>query len=194
MLKYVNGQIAGSNSGPAVLSLRPEYQNMKKIILIIVLFVSLLTACKKNDECGYAQSTVVAPASEVAAVEQYLASKNITDATKHPNGFYYKILAPGSGTTPGMCSQIGILYEGKLTDGTVFDKTTNGQMVVFVLGTLIPGWQLGIPLIKPGGGKILLYLPPSLAYGSSDVKDQQGNVVIPGNSILIFEVELVAMG
>jgi FKBP-type peptidyl-prolyl cis-trans isomerase FkpA len=167
---------------------------MKKIALFLILTVSLLTACSKKEECGYAQSTTVAPASEVTAVEQYLASKNITDATKHPNGFYYKITAPGTGSTPGMCSQIGILYKGQLTNGTIFDQTTNGQMRVFTLGELIAGWKLGIPLIKPGGGKIQLYLPPSLAYGSSDIKDQQGTVVIPANSVLIFEVELVAMG
>jgi FKBP-type peptidyl-prolyl cis-trans isomerase len=49
------------------------------------------------------------------------------------------------------------------------------------------GWQYGLPLIKPGG-KILLYLPPSLGYGSSPVG------TIPANSVLIFEVQLVSVG
>jgi FKBP-type peptidyl-prolyl cis-trans isomerase FkpA len=167
---------------------------MKKISLVLVLFVTLLMACNKDEGCPYTQSTTVASESEVAAVQQYLTTNNITGTTKHPSGFFYKINATGTGTTPNMCSQIGILYKGQLTNGTVFDETTNGQMRVFTLGELIPGWKLGIPLIKPGGGKITLYLPPSLGYGTNDVKDQQGNVVIPGNSILIFDVEFVAMG
>jgi FKBP-type peptidyl-prolyl cis-trans isomerase FkpA len=167
---------------------------MKKISLVLFLFVTLLMACNKEEKCPYTQSTIVAPESEVTAVQQYLTTNNITGTTKHPNGFFYKIEAAGTGNTPDMCSQIGILYKGQLTNGTVFDETTNGQMRVFTLGELIPGWKLGIPLIKPGGGKIKLYLPPSLAYGPNDVKDQQGTVIIPGNSILIFEVEFVAMG
>lgn len=169
-------------------------QNMKRISLVLVLFVSLITACnKKETGCPYTPSTLVAPQSEVTTIEQYLATNNITGTTQHPSGFHYKITAPGSGSTPTLCSQIGINYKGQLADGTVFDQTT-GQIRVFVLGQLIPGWQLGIPLIKPGGGKITLYIPPTLGYGSTAIKDNQGNVVIPANSMLIFEVELVAMG
>jgi FKBP-type peptidyl-prolyl cis-trans isomerase FkpA len=47
-------------------------------------------------------------------------------------------------------------------------------------------------MIKPGG-KMRIYVPPRLGYGSQDLKDASGNVVVPGNSILIFEVELVAV-
>lgn len=51
------------------------------------------------------------------------------------------------------------------------------------------GWQKGLPYIK-GGGKIKLYIPPSLGYGAKDVKDDMGNVIIPANSILVFSLEL----
>jgi FKBP-type peptidyl-prolyl cis-trans isomerase FkpA len=166
---------------------------MKKFSLLLVLFVTLLTACKKKEDCPYTQSTTVAPDSEVAAVQQYLTTNNITGTTKDASGFFYKIDLAGTGSTPTMCSQIGILYKGQLTNGTVFDETTNGQIRVFTLGQLIPGWKLGIPLIKPGG-KIKLYIPPTLGYGANAIKDNQGNVVIPANSILVFEVELKAMG
>ena len=43
------------------------------------------------------------------------------------------------------------------------------------------------------GGKMHLYIPPSLGYGPFDIKDDQGNVIIPANSILIFEVDLLAV-
>jgi FKBP-type peptidyl-prolyl cis-trans isomerase FkpA len=48
---------------------------------------------------------------------------------------------------------------------------------------LILGWQYGIPLVK-AGGRIMLYLPPSLGYGS------QSTGTIPANSVLIFDITL----
>jgi FKBP-type peptidyl-prolyl cis-trans isomerase len=38
-----------------------------------------------------------------------------------------------------------------------------------------------------------LYVPPYLGYGSQPLKDPSGNVIIPGNSILIFDIELVTV-
>ena len=45
------------------------------------------------------------------------------------------------------------------------------------------GWQYGIPLVK-AGGRIMLYLPPSLGYGAQTVGS------IPANSVLIFDITL----
>lgn len=133
--------------------------------------------------CNYDPCAVAAPASEVTQLEAYLASATIT-ATKHCSGMYYTIDAPGSGATATICSTVSVKYKGQLTNGTVFDQST--ASVSFQLGGLIEAWKKGIPMIKPGG-KIKLYCPPSLAYGS------QANGTIPANSILIFEVELVSV-
>jgi FKBP-type peptidyl-prolyl cis-trans isomerase FkpA len=103
---------------------------------------------------------------------------------------YYSIDAAGSGNTPTICSYVSVKYKGMLTNGNIFDQSSSP--VSFQLGGLIESWKKGIPLIKPGG-KIKLYCPPSLAYGSQVIKDGSGNVVIPANSILIFEVELVSV-
>lgn len=72
-------------------------------------------------------------------------------------------------------------YLGRLTNGDVFDQ---GNGVEFALSKLVIGWQEGIPLIG-AGGKIKLYLPPSLAYGSQAVSG------IPANSILVFDIDLL---
>lgn len=162
---------------------------MKKISVLILLSVALLAGCSKSDPggCPYGDVTTVAPAAEVTAVEQYLTSAGITGAIKHPSGMYYKITTPGTGNSAGQCSSIGILYKGMLTNGTVFDQTTNNQTRVFTLGQLIAGWRIGIPLIKQGG-KITLYIPPTLGYGPT------ASGPIPANSILVFDVELVALG
>ena len=71
-------------------------------------------------------------------------------------------------------------YQGKLTDDTEFAPQASST---FILNQLLEGWQFGLQLIQKGG-KIKLYLPPSLGYGAGA---QPG---IPANSILIFEVTL----
>ncbi len=154
---------------------------MKNIILILSVIIScgILAGCrKKDDSCNPVIDA--APGSEVTAVEQYLSANKI-EAIKDEHGFYYKIDAAGSSARPGICDEVSVNYKGTLTNGTVFDQATN---VRFQLKGLIKGWQLGIPLIG-NGGKITLYLPPSLAYGDSE---QNG---IPANSILIFSIDLI---
>lgn len=165
---------------------------MKRNLVFLGFVVFIFSSCvKQNNTCPYQESSVTAPQSEVDAIASYLSSAGITDAVKHASGFYYKIVTLGTGmATPTLCSQIGINYKGQLTNGNVFDQST--QMASFNLGQLIVGWQKGIPLIKTGG-KITLYIPPSLGYGSQAIRDQQGNTIIPANSILIFNVELVGL-
>ena len=160
---------------------------MQKSFLPSFLALFLIIAgCSKNDvKCPYTDPVITVPASELTALEAYLSGKGITNAVKDSRGFYYTIENPGAGLTPELCSDISIYYIGKLTNDIVFDQT-NGSTRTFTLGRLIPGWIKGIPLVKTGG-KILLYLPPSLGYGD------KSNGTIPANSILIFDVELVGV-
>ncbi len=151
---------------------------MKKVLIVISLFVAI-TSCNKKDDTKCPEVTTTAPASEVATLKVYLQANNIT-AVEDPRGFFYTIDAPGSGTKPTACSGVTVNYVGKLTNGTTFDS---GNNVSFSLGGLITGWQEGIPLIAPGGS-ITLYLPPSLAYGS------RASGPIPANSNLIFKIDL----
>ena len=145
-------------------------------------------ACFKSDNgCSFTDNNVVAPASEQAEVESYLSANNITSAEKHPAGFYYEIIGSGSGTKPGLCSIITVGYTGTLTNGNVFDQQSS---LSFQLGSLIEGWRKGLPLIQRGGS-IKLYLPPSLGYGNVPVKNAQDVVVVPANSILIFDIDLM---
>jgi FKBP-type peptidyl-prolyl cis-trans isomerase FkpA len=69
----------------------------------------------------------------------------------------------------------------------VFDQETNQ---LYTLGGLIAGWQQGLPLISKGG-VIKLYIPPSLGYGNTAQDGKNGNVAIPANSILIFNIDLI---
>jgi FKBP-type peptidyl-prolyl cis-trans isomerase FkpA len=159
-----------------------------KNILFAFLILGLFTGCLKGDDnsnvtCTYNECAVVAPTTEIDAVRAYLAANSIT-ATQHCSGMFYVIDNAGTGTAPTVCSNVAVTYEGKLTNGTTFDKSETP--IVFNLSGLITGFKNGIPLIKTGG-KIRLFIPPSLGYGPNP----QGS--IPGNSILIFEVTLVGV-
>ena len=169
---------------------------MRNIFLALGILSVTFISCSKDKSCTYNDSTVTAPASETANVEAYLTSAGITDAQKHPSGFYYKITQAGTGKAiANLCSKVSVKYAGRFTNGTYFDPTTPGttSSATFELGGVITGWQKGLPLIS-SGGKITLYIPPSLGYGSSPVTNPYtGAVVIPGNSILIFDIELVSV-
>jgi len=156
---------------------------MQKISIVIALSVIIFMSCNKdsnsNDNCS--PVTIKAPSSEVDSLRAYLASNSIT-ANEDERGFFYTINSPGS-TKPTVCNAVTVNYSGKLTNGTQFDAANN---VSFALSRLIIGWQEGIPLIGTGGSMIL-YLPPSLGYGST------ANGDIPANSILIFNIDLTAV-
>lgn len=156
---------------------------MKKIILAL-LIISTFAGCSKEEECKYDECGVKAPATEVQNLQAYLQSNNIV-ATEHCSGIYYTVQQQGTGTRPTACSAVSVYYKGTLTNGTVFDQTQPGNPAAFNLGGLITGFKNGLLQIKTGG-KVTIYIPPSLGYGSSAVGS------IPPNSILIFEVELLA--
>lgn len=133
-----------------------------------------------NQPCTQTNITTKAPQEEVIALKQYINDSRIP-AKADDRGFYYTIQSPGSGTKPTVCSNVTVNYTGMLTNGKVFDSASG---ISFDLNQLIVGWQEGIPLLAPGG-RITLYLPPSLAYGSQEQND------IPANSILVFKIDLV---
>jgi len=161
-------------------------KQMNRILAGCMLIVLMASGCFKDnsdDNCTFDPCAFVVPAAETVMVEEYLSTNNIT-ATKHCSGMYYTIINPGTGNTPEVCDGVSVKYVGTLTNGTAFDQTADP--VNFNLSTLIGGWQLGIPLIKTGG-KIRLYLPPSLGYGTA------GYGSVPGNAVLIFDIDLVAI-
>jgi FKBP-type peptidyl-prolyl cis-trans isomerase FkpA len=160
---------------------------MRKIVwgflgLVLLYFIS----CKKDSGCGYSYQNVVASASEQKAVKGYLDSIGVYSAVKDSSGFYYQVVSNGTGnTSPSLCSQVEVTYTGKLTNGNVFEQ----KSTAFTLGSSIEGLKIGLSMIKKGG-HMQLYIPPSLAYGAADIKDENGKVVIPANSILIFDITL----
>lgn len=88
-------------------------------------------------------------------------------------------------------SVVNVKYTGRLLNGTVFDSSTDG--VTFTLNELIKGWYKVMPGKIGTGGKIRLLVPSDLGYGKSAQTDAAGNVTIPGNSCLDFDIEIVSI-
>ena len=100
-------------------------------------------------------------------------------------------MEPGDGdrtAEPG--DSLNVHYVGWLPDGTKFDSSRDrGEPFGFTLGStsLIQGWQLGIEGMEVGAVRLLV-IPPSLAYGA-----RGAGGVIPPNSALVFEIELLSL-
>ena len=106
-----------------------------------------------------------------------------------PSGLEYEIVQSGDphGTPPAPGDQLVLNYEGKLSDGAIFDSTEQqGGMAHLPFQGLIPGWMEGLRLMRPGD-IWMLYIPSRLGYGA------KGQGPIPPNAPLIFRIELVAV-
>ncbi len=97
-------------------------------------------------------------------------------------------LKAGTGPSPTADDIVLVNYTGKLADGTEFDS---GQQAPFDLQQMIPGFAKGATQMQ-AGGKYRIEIPAELAYGAEEKRNPQtGKVVIPANSDLIFEVDLL---
>ena len=160
------------------------------LITISIIFTSCLKKNNTSGVCGFPTSNVTVPDSQVVATNDSINAHGIHNATLDPAGFYYQIDNPGSGATvSGLCSTVYVTYRGSFFNGVTFDSTANNDVASFQLGQAIVGWQKALPLISKDG-VMTLYLPPSLAYGPNPVRDNFGNIVIPGNSYLVFNISL----
>jgi len=118
--------------------------------------------------------------------EDFLASNKKTNGVEvTTSGLQYKHTQEGIGIQPDANDKVTVHYHGMLIDGTVFDSSVQrGTPATFGLNQVIPGWTEGLQYMKEGG-KTTFYIPSELAYGSRSQNK------IPGNSVLIFEVELI---
>lgn len=136
--------------------------------------------------CGSSSTAPKDPEDlEFAPVTGVVLSNMIRTGT----GLYYQDLVVGPGARAEAGDSITVHYTGWLHDGTQFDSSVDrGQPFGFTLGVgrVIPGWDQGVEGMRVGG-KRKLVIPPSLGYGSAR------NGPIPGNSTLVFDVELLAV-
>ncbi|MBW7887645.1 MAG: FKBP-type peptidyl-prolyl cis-trans isomerase [Bacteroidetes bacterium] len=105
------------------------------------------------------------------------------------SGVKVEIIKQGEGRTPKEGDIVTVHYLGKLQDSTKFDSSYDrGEPFTyqFGVGQVIQGWDDGVATMKVGG-KSRFIIPPELGYGSREVG------LIPANSTLIFDVELLGV-
>src|SRR5664279_213778 len=113
------------------------------------------------------------------------------DTITTKSGLKYLILSKGNGVHAELNKNVEVHYTGYLINGKVFDSSVErGDPIEFILGTgqVIAGWDEGIAIMNVGD-KLRLIIPSNLAYG-----EKGAGTVIPPNSTLIFDVELISIG
>jgi|GEM_PF-617242 len=127
----------------------------------------------------------VQAAAEDSLITKYKKTLPDTYVKDEESGVYYHIVNAGTGTEDvTVASKIKAAYTGKLFNGTQFDAATADSPMEITLGSLIEGWQAGLPKIKKGG-KIKLLIPSTKGYKST------GSGAIPPNTPLFFEIDLI---
>ncbi|HRG23806.1 MAG TPA: FKBP-type peptidyl-prolyl cis-trans isomerase [Chitinophagaceae bacterium] len=124
----------------------------------------------------------------IKAGEDFLAAnKNKPGVMVTASGLQYEILRDSAGIKPVAADDVTVHYRGTFIDGSGFDNSYDrGQPITFNLRGVIPGWTEGLQLMSVGS-KYKFYVPYTLGYGAFDYMS------IPGGSMLIFEVELLAV-
>ncbi len=183
---------------------------MKNLSAYVVIALMLLTGavpgllgCKKDDSNGVSEAQLKRlekyKAIDDSVIRAYLVRNKFEPSsyTKTREGVYVVTLTSNpQGAEAAAGKLVSIKYEGRLItkqqENTIFDTSYTGRSLCeclqFVVGDskIIPGWNVGVPLMRQGDHKLLL-IPSYLAYSSI------GQGIIPPDSPLLFDMVVVAV-
>lgn len=122
------------------------------------------------------------------AGEQFLAAnRNKPGVVETSSGLQYHMIKNGTGRSPDSANQVTAHMRLTLINGHVIHDTyAEGKPSTFAPNQSIKGFNEGLKLLRTGG-KIKLFIPPSLSYGNRAAGE------IPAGSTLIYEVELISI-
>ncbi|HSF46109.1 MAG TPA: FKBP-type peptidyl-prolyl cis-trans isomerase [Chitinophagaceae bacterium] len=132
--------------------------------------------------------TLVKIQPNIQACNNFLAdNKKKPGVVTTASGLQYEVIKMGTGPKPADTSTVMVHYEGFLLNASrPFDSSRErGEPISFQLNQVIRGWTEGVQLM-PVGSRFKFYIPYQLGYGEQGSRD-----VIPGGSLLIFDVELL---
>jgi len=155
-----------------------------KLLIPVLAAVLALAGCNKG---GADPAEMAKSAAEAKAFMTTNAKAEGVQTL--PSGVQYKIVrsGPTTGLKPGPRDEVKVHYEGKLVSGKIFDSSYDrGQPAAMPLPALIPAWKEALQLMRPGD-EWILFVPPEMGYG----EEGAGGGEIPGNSVLIFRIELI---
>ncbi|MFI5311336.1 MAG: FKBP-type peptidyl-prolyl cis-trans isomerase [Gemmatimonadales bacterium] len=156
---------------------------------ILARFFRLLVLALPLAACSSKSDSVTGPPDIASTTFASALGVNLAASTKTSSGLYYRDITTGAGAAAATGQHLSVRYTGYFTGGAAFDSNTSAAAPYgFTLGAgqVITGWDQGLVGMHVGGRRQLI-IPPSLGYGSSTYQS------IPGNSILIFNVDLISI-
>ena len=167
---------------------RDDFDGQKNLRIAVSDIDSIIVSYQKEIQTKTAAERKQKADKAKTEGEAFLAENAKKEGVKTTaSGLQYKVLRKGTGKSPKATDKVTVHYVGKFLDGTVFDSSVErGAPSSFALNQVISGWTEGLQLMNEGG-KYRLFIPSDLAYGASGLQS------IPGNSVLIFDVELIAV-
>ena len=194
-VSYAIGMMLGHNWQQQGLEVDPEIaaraikdvQSGGVTLLTQAEMQDTLTAFQKEFKVKQQKMQAELAVTNKAAGEAFLAmNKNNPGVNALPDGLQYIVITNGTGAMPAASDVVTVNYRGTLINGTEFDSSyKRGQPAQFPVGGVIRGWTEALQKMNVGS-KWKLFIPSELAYG------ENGQRGIPPNSVLIFEVELLA--
>jgi FKBP-type peptidyl-prolyl cis-trans isomerase FkpA len=179
-------------------------KHILKFALVVAVIPFVLASCLDSDYTPPDYDAILTENLSLVSKTQLDKDKEIIDDslaewgangvfTEPRAGVRYTVQQLGSGAKPVLSSIIAVKYKAKLLkngpNAIPFDENDNMQINLY---NLILGWQTTLPLF-PAGSKFTLYVPSGLAYGPKDVKNNNGDIVVPKDSNLVFEIELLGV-
>lgn len=123
----------------------------------------------------------------IGAAALALAGAGLACATV-PASVHVTEIKAGTGASPAATDVVLVNYVGRLKDGREFDR---GEQAALPLEAMIPGFAEGLRKMSKGGS-YRIEIPSEKGYGAQErTNPQTGEVAIPANSDLVFEVELL---
>ena len=149
---------------------------MKYLYLFFSLFI--ISACVQDSP----------NIKQIENLQFFIDNKKDDSIIEIEKGLQYSVLESGDtkGLSPSMNQIITAHFHGTLTNGEVFWTSLETEPLEIELSKLIEGCQKVISLMKEGD-KWRVFIDPTMAYG------EEGRPGIPSNSILIFEIDLLAI-
>ena len=102
----------------------------------------------------------------------------------------------GTGLPASWCAEVAVHYTEYLVNGTRLQSSRDMNVpVIFTpgLGDLIDGFEQGVVGMRAGASRHLI-VPPNLGYGSQERRNSAGAIIVPSNSTLVYDIEVIHVG
>lgn len=165
--------------------MKHSVKSKRKIIITaasVAVVAALFSSCRQSENKPVKLDGEVVETTVEDPGEAYLKVNGAREGVvTRPSGLQAEVIKRTEGARPTANSTVTIAYEGRLVNGTVFDKSDEAR---FPVNAVIPGFAEGLQLMTLGS-TWRLHIPSELGYGQRGVPG-----VIPPNAVLIFDITL----